>query len=73
MTDLSTRVRTALGSDWNCDRSAWEGLMRLFEVDADAFYLLACEEPDGQGDSLVQQLNALAHRVVDERREQPAG
>ncbi len=63
MTNLTTRVHTALGSDWDATRSPWEGLMRLFEVDADAFYLLACEELAEQGDSLVQPLNALAHRV----------
>jgi hypothetical protein len=63
VTDLTLRARTALGSDWNFDRSPWEGLMRLFEADADAFYLLACEEPAGQEDSLVGPLNVLAVRV----------
>jgi hypothetical protein len=63
MTDLNVRVRTALGSEWSSDRPAWEGLLRLFEADADAFYLLACEELGGQEDSLVHPLHAFARGV----------
>lgn len=63
MTDRIARVRTALGGEWNEDRSPWEGLIRLYEVDADAFYLLACDGLRGQVDSLVQPLAALAQQV----------
>lgn len=72
MTDLTTRVRTALGGGWDADRSPWEGLVRLFEADADAFYLLACDglEPaqakgasDGSDDPALAPLSNLARRV----------
>ncbi len=43
MTDLNARLHTALGGDWERTRSPWEGLMRLYEADREAFYLLACE------------------------------
>ncbi len=63
MTDLQTRVRSGLGSDWVSTRSPWEGLVRLYEVDREAFYLLACEDLEGGGDELTRPLADLAARV----------
>jgi len=62
MTDLEMRVRRGLGSDWNASLSPWEGLMRLYESDREAFYLLAC---DGvrDGDEVTRPLADLAQRV----------
>lgn len=62
MTDLEMRVRRGLGSDWNAGLSPWEGLMRLYESDSEAFYLLAC---DGvrDGDEVTRPLADLAQRV----------
>src|SRR5947208_579543 len=53
MTDLEKRVRSALGSAWDSSPSPWEGLMRLHEVDREAFYLVAC---DGLGDATDEAL-----------------
>jgi hypothetical protein len=63
MTDLQKRVRSGLGSDWDPSRSRWEGLMRLFEADREAFYLLACEGLDADGDEVTRPLADLAGRV----------
>ena len=62
MTDLEMRVRRGLGSDWSAALSPWEGLMRLYEADREAFYLLAC---DGvrDGDEVIRPLAHLAQRV----------
>lgn len=62
MTDLEMRVRRGLGSDWNAGLSQWEGLIRLYESDREAFYLLAC---DGvrDGDDVTRPLSDLAQRV----------
>jgi hypothetical protein len=62
MTDLSTRVRTALGNEWEASRSPWEGLIRLYESDAEVFYLLAREGLE-QADSLVEPLASLVQRI----------
>ena len=45
MTDLQMRVRRGLGSDWNAALSPWEGLMRLYESDREAFYHLVGNDP----------------------------
>src|SRR5947199_202310 len=63
MTDLIARVHAALGSDWKASRSPWEGLIRLYEADSDAFYLLASDGLSGEEDSLLQALAALARQV----------
>lgn len=62
MTDLDMRVRRGLGNDWNAALSPWEGLMRLYESDREAFYMLAC---DGvrDGDAITRPLADLAKRV----------
>jgi len=61
MTDLLTRVRKALGDQWQTSRSPWDGLIRLYEADREAFYLLAC---DGvQSDTEIERLGLLARRV----------
>jgi hypothetical protein len=62
MTDLETRVHIGLGSEWDSTRSPWEGLMRLYEADREAFYLLAC---DGvrDGDEVTRPLAEFAQRV----------
>lgn len=61
MTDLLTRVREALRGKWQSGRSPWEGLIRLYDADREAFYLLACEgeltDPD------VEPLSLLARRI----------
>src|SRR3954467_5913890 len=63
MTDLEMRVRRGLGSDWNAGLSPWEGLMRPYESDREAFYLLAC---DGgrDGDEGTRPRAALAREEV---------
>ncbi len=61
MTDLLTRVREALGGEWQADRSPWEGLIRLYEADREAFYLLACEGE--QENPKIERLGLLARRV----------
>jgi hypothetical protein len=63
MTDLQTRVLRGLGSDWDSGNSLWEGLMRLYEADREAFYLLACEGLSDNGDELTQLLADLARQV----------
>jgi hypothetical protein len=62
MTDLEMRVRRGLGGDWNAGLSPWEGLMRLYESDAESFYLLAC---DGvrDGDEVIRPLADFAQRI----------
>jgi hypothetical protein len=62
MTDLELRIRRGLGNEWNAAVSPWEGLMRLYESDREAFYLLAC---DGikDGDEVTRPLADLAQRV----------
>lgn len=62
MTDLGTRVRRGLGSEWDSTRSPWEGLMRLYEADREAFYLLACDGLSS-GDEVTRPLADLARRV----------
>lgn len=88
MTDLITRVRTALGADRDATRSPWAGLIRLYENDPEAFYILACDgarlptDPmdalAGFRDEVVVPLAALAQRVrkairVSYRLTPPAG
>lgn len=62
MMDLEMRVRSGLGSDWSEVLSPWEGLMRLYTADREAFYLLAC---DGirDGDEVTRPLADLAQHV----------
>ena len=43
MKDLVTRVRTALGDEWDSSQSPWAGLIRLYESDEEGFYILACD------------------------------
>ncbi len=62
MTDLETRVREGLGSDWTPAHSLWEGLMRLYEADREAFYLLACDGLSA-GDEVTRPLADLAQRL----------
>ena len=62
MTDLATRVRGGLGNDWNPTLSPWEGLMKLYEADREAFYLLAREGAD-ESDEAMLLLVDLARRV----------
>ncbi len=56
MTTLEQRVQAALG---NRKTSQWEDLIRLFERDSEAFYLLAC---DG-ADEPFQDLASLARDI----------
>ena len=62
MTDLVTRVRKGLGSEWTPTHSSWAGLMRLYEADREAFYLLACDCLS-DGDEVTRSLADLAQRV----------
>ena len=62
MTDLATRVRDGLGNDWDATPSPWEGLMKLYEADREAFYLLAREGAD-ETDQSMRPLADLARRV----------
>src|SRR4051812_10504482 len=63
MTDLGTRVRNGLGSDWDSARLPWEGLIRLYEADREAFYLLACDGLQGDQDEVTLPLAELAQKV----------
>ncbi len=63
MTDLQTRVHSGLGSDWDSAQSPWEGLMRLYEADREALYLLACDGLGGGGDEVTRPLADLARQV----------
>jgi len=61
MTDLLTRVREALGGEWQTGLSPWEGLIRLYEANREAFYLLALAGE--QADPEIERLGLLARRV----------
>jgi hypothetical protein len=63
MTDLNARLRAALGQDWETTRSPWEGLMRLYEADREAFYLLACDGDRAEVASSFRPLAELAQQV----------
>jgi hypothetical protein len=63
MTDLNPRLRAALGGDWDTTRSPWEGLMKLYEVDREAFYLLACDGPGASLGATFRPLADLAQRT----------
>jgi hypothetical protein len=63
MTDLTTRVRVTLGSEWDTNRSLWEGLIQLYRADPEAFYLLSCGGSDESGDAFVGPLAALAQWI----------
>src|SRR5262245_44203578 len=70
--DLIARVRAALGADWDVGISVWAGLIRLYESDPEAFYLLACDGVEPPSDPMVAlagfrevvvPLAALAQRI----------
>lgn len=61
ITNLNQRIAAALQAE-ECS-SPWAELMRLFAVDREAFYLLACDGAGPQTDSRTQQLAALAAHV----------
>ena len=63
MTDLQSRVRSGLGGDWDSTHSPWEGLMRLYEADREAFYLLACDGLNDGGDEVTRPMADLAREV----------
>ncbi len=63
MKDLQSRVLSGLGADWDSTRSPWDGLMRLYEADREAFYLLACDGLSDDGDELSKPLADLAQEV----------
>ena len=67
MTNLETRVRKGLGSEWTPTHSSWEGLMRLYEADREAFYLLACDGLSDGDEVTFSPLADLAHRVRTSR------
>lgn len=62
MTDLEMRVRRGLGNHASEALSPWEGLMRLYKVDREAFYLLACDCVHDGGE-VIRPLANLAQRV----------
>lgn len=59
--NLNARILAALGPAPH--PSTWPELMRLFEADREAFYLLACHGGGPGADPRTQQLAALAGRV----------
>ena len=63
MTDLQSRVQNGLGGDWDPTRSPWEGLMRLYAADREAFYLLACQGPGDGGHDVTGPLADLAQAL----------
>jgi hypothetical protein len=63
MTDLNTRVRDALGGEWDASRSLWEGLFRLYRAEPELFYLLACDGPVDGLEATFRPLADFAPRV----------
>jgi len=63
MKDLQSRVRSGLGGDWHSALSPWEGLVRLYEADPEAFYLLACDGLADGGDEMTRPVADLAQEV----------
>ena len=63
MTDLTTRVRTALGGKPEANAFPWEMLIRLYSADRESFYQLAVGGPGGTTESELESLADFARRI----------